>query len=123
MTVKEALIKGNNLAATAIVSIASISFFTEFFREDEMSYKLDDGLLVVLGVAMIVWYRWGKNRFSRSIIPVLFAAAAFIIKLGGVFMEIKDADAGDDFGGVPVFLFALIFILWLYFKSKNIKEA
>jgi hypothetical protein len=70
MTIDEAFQRGNNLLATAIVALSGFAFLPEFFLEDEWFHKLDEGLLFLLGIAGIVWYLTGRNRVTRSIVPV-----------------------------------------------------
>lgn len=122
MSVQEAWQRGNNLVTTTIVALAGIAFLPEFFIETEVPYKIDDGLLFLLGLGAIWWYKVGNHRYVRSIVPVLFVIAGFLVKLMGIFIEIKDKeDVGDDFGGLVLFVAATLFVLWLYWKNK--KEA
>lgn len=124
MTVKEAFYRGNNLLATAIVGLAGFSFLPEFFLEDEKEHKIDDGLLFVLGIGAIIWFLLGKHKYTRSFVPVAFVIASFIVKIGGLLIEIKDKeDVGDDFGGLILFALATILVLVLYFKGKKVKEG
>ena len=116
--------RGNNLVATAIVALSGFAFFPEFFLEDEWQYKIDEGLLFLLGLGAIGSYFKGKNRFKRSIAPIIFVVIALIIKIVAIVIEHKDKeDVGDDVGALVLFVCATIFVIWLYIKSKKFKET
>jgi|SRR5581483_9151457 len=124
MTVQEAYQRGSNLATVAVVSIAALAFSPEMITEDEMLHKVDDALLFILALVAIWWYRRARNRFQRTITPVLIALAAVIIKFGAVLLEMHDAaDVGDDIGGLIVFLLAFILAWWLYSRRQPNLEA
>ncbi len=71
MTVRDALNRGYNLVGTAIIAISGLAFFPEFFTEDELTHRLDEGVHFLLAISSIVWYLLGKNKFSRTIVPIL----------------------------------------------------
>lgn len=121
MTIQEVWNRGNNLVATAIVGLAGVSFLPEAFIEDHPAYKMDDGALFLLGIVGVVWYVTGNNKFTRSIIPPILVTVGFIIKVGGLIMEFADKDdAGDDFGGVILFVLATILVWYLYIMAPKI---
>lgn len=117
MTVEEAWNRGNNLVATAIVSIAGFAFAPELINETEWQFKIDDTLLFLLGIGAIAWYK--KNSLRRSFVYVLFVLTALVIKIGAIVVEIKDKeDVGDDIGGFLIFLLATIFVFYLFSRAK-----
>lgn len=123
MSVKEAVIRGNNMLSAAIVGLAGFSFLPEGFIEDKPQYKIDDGLLFLLGLLAIGWYLKGKNKFTRSIWPVVIVWAGLAVKIMGIVIEIKEKDdVGDDFGGFILFILASVLVSWLYVKAKHIKD-
>lgn len=110
--------RATNLVATTIVALAGFAFLPEFFLEDEIPHKVDDGLLFILGLVAIGWCTTGGNRLKRSIVPLVLTWLALIVKIGGLFLEFSDGqDAGDDFGGLILFVFAALFISWLYSRK------
>jgi len=124
MGAKEAINRANNLMGSAIVALAGFAFLPEAFVEDEWQHKIDEGLLFVLGIIAIVWYKTGKNRFTRSIAPIVLSSIALVIKIIGMIIEHADKeDAGDEFGGIILFALATIFIIYLYKKSKKLLES
>src|SRR5438128_1370070 len=101
MTVDEAFQRGNNLVATAIVALSGFGILPEFFLEDKAVYKLDEFLLFLLGIAGLAWYLLGRNKVTRSLVPVLLVVAALVVKIVGVVIEFSDKDdAADDYGAL-----------------------
>lgn len=123
MTVKEVWNRGNNLLATGIVALAAFSFFGEFFSESEWFAKLDEGLMLVLGLIAIAWYWTKNNRYTRSFWPIVLLVLGLADKIMAIYLERADAeDVGDDFGGVTLFLLGTILVIWLYTKAKNVED-
>ncbi len=124
MTVDEAFQRGNNLLATAVVAFSAFAFLPEFFLEDELPHKLDEGILFLLGIAAIAWYLSGRNKFMRSPIPVGLVGLALATKVLGFILELGDAeDLGDDFGALILFILATITVLVLYIRGTRSQSA
>ena len=125
MTVRDALNRGYNLVGTAIIAISGLAFFPEFFTEDEMTHKLDEGVLLFFAISSIVWYLTGKNKFSRTIVPILFTSAALVMKLIAFFLFEKGdaADLGDEFGAIILFVITLAFLIWQYVSIKRMAQT
>ena len=125
MTVRDALNRGYNLIGTAIIAISGLAFFPEFFTEDELTHKLDEGVLFLFAISSIVWYLIGKNKFSRTIVPLLFTAAALVMKLIAFFLLEKGdaADLGDEFGAMILFVITLAFLIWQYVSTRHMAQV
>lgn len=125
MTVRDALNRGYNLVGTAIIAISGLTFFPEFFTEDELTHRLDEGVLFLLAISSIVWYLLGKNKFSRTIVPILFTTAALVMKLIAFFLLEKGdaADLGDEFSAIILFVITLGFLVWQYVSTKRIAQT
>lgn len=123
MTVTEAWHRGNNLVATAILGLSGLAFLPELFLETEHPYKIDEAVLFLIGAFAVGWYLKGKNKFTRSIVPVILVWLAFATKVMGLVIEFKDKeDAGDDFGALILFLLGSLLVTWLYIKGKKLLE-
>lgn len=121
MTVTEAWNRGNNLVATALVALAGFAFAPEMFVEDEPSHRMDEGLLFVLGLVAIGWYLKGKNKFMRSVVPVVFVWLSLAIKVMAFVIEMKDKeDVGDEMGALILFLLASLLVTFLYIKGRKL---
>src|SRR5579864_7712096 len=124
MTARDALNRGYNLVGTAIVAISGFAFSQEFFFEDEVAHKLDEGVLFLLAIGAIAWYLIGNNKFSRTIVPLLFSSAALIMKLLALlFLETGDsADLGDEYVSLLLFVIAFGFLIWQYVSLNRMEE-
>lgn len=120
MTPKEIWNRGNNLVATAIVALSGFAFAPELHLEPELPFKIDEGLLLLLGLSAIGWYVWGKNKWKHSIVPVIMVWGALVIKIMAVVIEFKDKeDVGDDFGALVLFILASLLVTYLYIIAKK----
>jgi hypothetical protein len=90
-----------------------------------LTHKLDEGVLLLLAISSIVWYLVGKNKFSRTIVPILFTTAALVMKLIAFFLLEKGdaADLGDEFGAIILFVITLAFLIWQYVSVKRMVQA
>lgn len=114
-------LRGNNLAAVLVCALAGIAFLPEVIFEREVPYKIDDLVLFIIGLVAVFWYQSGRNKFSLSIIPVLLVLLGAFTKLEALFVEMKDtAYAGDDYGGVILFIVAFLFFAFLYWQGRKL---
>jgi hypothetical protein len=120
MQLNDAINRGKNLLATSIVALSGLAFLPETFLENDVSDKMDDGILFILGVIAVVWYLMSGNRFKRSMIPPVLVTLAMLDKIMALVIEFKDKDAvGDDFGGLILFIAATILVWWQYYKKDQ----
>lgn len=124
MTIQESVNRGFNLLSVSLVSLAGLAFLPEAFLENDIPDKVDDTLLFVLGMIAIWWYNRSGNRYMRSVLPVAFVVLALVVKLGGIMVEIGDAEAvGDDFGGLILFISAVALVLYQYLKTAKLQSG
>jgi len=120
MQLNDAINRGKNLLAVSLVTLSGVAFLPEFFLENDLEDKIDDGLLFVLGVIAVVWYLVSGNRFKRSWVPMLLVLIALAVKIMGLVIEFKDKEAaGDDFGGLILFIAASILVVWQFNKKDE----
>ncbi len=121
MNIREAINRGFNLLAIGIVGLAGFAFMPEIFLEKDWDDKIDDAMLLVIGLVGIIWYFTKNNRVSRSVLPTALVVAALAVKIMGVIIEHNDPDSlGDDIGGLILFLLATAFIIYQYKKTKKL---
>jgi len=119
MDIKNVINRGRNLLAVTILALSGLSFLPEIFFEDEISHRLDEGLIFILGVIAVSWYLKGKNRFKRSVLPVVLTYIALAVKVMALIIEFSDKqDIGDDFGALILFICAVIVVTWQYRKKS-----
>ncbi|HTL39748.1 MAG TPA: hypothetical protein VL306_02965 [Methylomirabilota bacterium] len=123
MKISESINRGFNLLAVSIVSLSGFAFAAEIFLENDMPDKLDDALLLLLGIVAIWWYLRKNNKFTLSITPVVFVWLSLAIKIMAVIIEHADKEAvGDDFGALTLFILSGILVTYQYYKSKKLTE-
>ncbi|MBU6320926.1 MAG: hypothetical protein KGI78_02135 [Patescibacteria group bacterium] len=124
MTLSESVHCGVNLLGVAIVGLSGFAFLPEVFFENDVPDKIDDGVLFLLSLAGIWWYRRGRNRFARSIAPVALVALALATKIGALLVEFDDpSSAGDDFGALILFVLALGLVWRQYRQAPRLAES
>ncbi len=118
MTLKESINHGFNLMMTAVLFFGGIAFGTLSFSpvENDWLDRLDDIGLPIIGIACVVWFLSGSNRYRRSIVPLVLAGLALVVQLAAIPLERDDLAAfGDNIGGlvllVPFFVFSLIYYI------------
>ena len=112
LTIQDAVNRGYNLLACTTLALAGLAFGTVVFEESDLTDKVDDiGFLLIAGVA-IVWYLVGRNRFKRSVLPIVLSSLAVAIQIVGLVLEHEDpASFGDNIGGIWLFVPLLGFLI------------
>jgi hypothetical protein len=124
MTVQEAVNRGYNLLVCSIVILAGAAFGSVIVNEAELNDKLDDGILLAVGVIALVWYLWGTNRVKRSWIPILCVVLALVGQIIGVLLEKDDKEAfGDNIGGMIIYLPTLVFAIYQYVRPPKLEAS
>ncbi len=120
ITVRESINHGYNLMVPAVLFFGGLAFGTLAFSplEDDWFDRLDDIGLPLIGAVCLIWFLSGRNRYKRSIVPIVLTGLALIIQLVAIPLERDSAAAfGDNIGGIilllPFFVFALIY----YFRT------
>jgi hypothetical protein len=124
MTTEQALNRGFNLMLTTILLLTGLAFASGGIRENDLTDKLDDVGLLALGIVLLVWYLMGKNRFQRSLFPVIVIVLALPLQIYGLLNEISDKEAvGNDIGGMFIFLPLALFTLYQYLRPPKLEAT
>jgi peptidoglycan/LPS O-acetylase OafA/YrhL len=124
MNITQSINRTVNLLGVAIAGLAGFAFAPEAIIEPDWIDKVDDTLILLIGIGAIVWYLQNANRYARSIIPILFVGAALLLKIFAIAVEIADPeDVGDDFGGLILFALATALLIYEYVKAGRTAEA
>jgi hypothetical protein len=109
-----------NYFVTSFVSILGFTLIYEVFAEDDREDKLDDALMVVLGVAAIWWYRKAGYK-GESVVPaIIISGLAVLTKIMAVAIEHADKEAvGDDIGILISLVLAFGFVVWQVLAHKK----
>jgi peptidoglycan/LPS O-acetylase OafA/YrhL len=115
MNITESVNRTVNLLGTAVAALAGFAFAPEAIIEPDAIDKVDDTLIFLIGIGAIVWYLRNGNRTVRSIMPIVFVGAGFLLKIFAIIVEFADPeDVGDDFGGLILFALATAFLIYEY---------
>ena len=119
MTLKDSINRGFNLMVTVFLLLSGLAFGLVALSpvENDWGDRLDDIGLAMIGLTCLVWYLVGRNRFKRTLTPVVLAGLAMAVQLLAVLLERDDPAAfGDNYIGlvllVPFFVFAVYQYLW-----------
>jgi hypothetical protein len=124
MNIRESINRGFNLLAVSIVGLSGFAFLPEIFLEHDIPDKVDDIVLLVLGIVGIFWYRQKNNRFARSRMPLILVGLALLTKIGALIIEFNDAaSVGDDFGALILFVLSFGLVWYQYSKTKKLLES
>lgn len=105
MTLKESINRGFNLMATTILVLVGFAFSIVAASpvENDWGDRLDDIGLVLVGLVALLWYVVGRNRYQRSLVPVMLAGLATAVQLLAVLLERDDPAAfGDNYLGLAL---------------------
>jgi FtsH-binding integral membrane protein len=122
ITVQDALNRTYNLLGVGIIAISSAAFFSDLPAEiDQLPHIVDEVLLGILAIVALVWYFMGRNRYSHTIVPIVFAVIALAIKVLGTIIESRDpADVGDEYGALVLFVVTIIVLVWQYIAANRL---
>jgi hypothetical protein len=124
MTVADAVNRGFNLMASAILALAGAAFSELIFSEPDAIDKVDNSVLLLVGIIAVVWYLWGGQQWKRTPIPLVFSGVALLGQFLGIGIEIGDSAAvGDDFGGLVIYLLTMILLVALYQYNRRYLRA
>jgi len=122
ISVRDAINRGYNLFGVGVVVISGLSFFSDLPAEiDQPTHIVDELLLAVLALVAFIWYLSGRNKYSRTIWPIVFAVLGLAIKVLGLFLEFSDPeDRGDEFGALVLFGVLIITLVWQYVAARRL---
>jgi len=121
MTPIEVRDRGYNLMLSTFLLVAGLGFGTVGFNEADTPDKLDDFLLLGIGIIAVLWYRFSGMRTRRTLIPVGLLMVAVAAQLLGVFLEADDSQAlGDNIGGMLFYVPFTAIALWEYLRPLKL---
>ena len=125
MTLQNAINRGYNLLACTVLALAGLAFGTVVFEEADLLDKVDDIGFLVIGAAAITWYLVGRNRFKRSVVPIVLSAIAIIVQVVGLVLEKDDpASFGDNIGGMWLFVpLFFVLVVQFYINRRHLASA
>jgi hypothetical protein len=120
ITVREATNRGNNMLMIGYLAITASAILERLIGEDDMVDRIDEGVIILLAIAGLVWYFSRRNRYQHSFAPLALFIATFVVQTGGLMAEIGDpAAAGDDYGLVIAYAVGLVVSIVIYARSRE----
>ena len=117
MTLQNAINRGYNLLACTALALAGLAFGTVVFEEADL---LDDIGFLVIGALAVTWYLVGRNRFKRSLVPIVLSGIAIIVQVVGLVLEKDDpASFGDNIGGMWLFVPLLVVLVVQFYLNRR----
>ena len=124
MNISQSVNRTVNLLGAAIAGLAGFAFAPEAIIEPDTIDKVDDTLILLIGIGAIVWYLRNGNRYLRSMVPIVLVGAALLLKVFAIIVEIADPeDVGDDFGGLILFVLSTALLIYLYVSTGKTAES
>jgi len=120
MTLQNAINRGYNSLACTVLALAGLAFGTVVFEEADLLDKVDDIGFLVIGAAAVIWYLLGRNRFKRSVVPIVLSGIAIIVQVVGLVLE-KDnaASFGDNIGGMWLFVPLFVVLVVQFYVNRR----
>lgn len=109
-----------NFFVASFISIVGLTLVSEIIMENDIEDKIDDVVLLVLGLIAMWWYKKSGNK-GASVIPAIWISGiAVIVKIAAVIIEHGDKEAlGDDFALLTACLLSFIFVVWQVLSHKK----
>lgn len=109
-----------NFLVTTFVSIIGFTLIYEVISENDLEDKLDDALMIILGIAAIWWYKKSGYKGAGGKMALIISGAAVLLKVMAIFIEHADKEAvGDDIGIFIGLLLLFLFVLWQILSRKK----
>jgi peptidoglycan/LPS O-acetylase OafA/YrhL len=105
VTLKDNINRGFNLLVTTALFLDGLAFAVVAASpvENDWGDRLDDIGLALVGIVGLVWYLAGRNRFKRSVVPLVLASLAVAVQLLAILLERDDPAAfGDNYVGLTL---------------------
>jgi hypothetical protein len=111
-----------NYFTAAFIGILGFSLAGEIFQEDDAPDKIDDVILLIIGIVAIWWYKKKGYKAPSVTGSLVLLVLALLTKIGAIIVEHADAEAvGDDIGIVIALVITIVFVLWQKFTLKKEK--
>jgi hypothetical protein len=125
MTLQNAINRGYNLLACTVLALAGLAFGTVVLEEADLLDKVDDIGFLVIGAVAVIWYLLGRNRFKRSVVPIVLSGIAIIVQIVGLVLEKDDpASFGDNIGGIWLFVpLFFVLVVQFYINRRHLASA
>jgi hypothetical protein len=120
LTVREALNRGVNFFGVAALGLLATSVIHGLQLARNWSDRADDLALAAVVLSVVGWYRTGRHRYRRSLVPLIGLLLGMASKLAGIWLSYgRLVPAGADFGVAFYLLIAALIYVWQYYHLRK----
>jgi hypothetical protein len=120
VTVREALNRGINFFGVAALGLLATSLIHGLQLARNWSDRADDLALAAITLGVLGWYRAGRNRYRKSLVPLIGLLLGMAVKLAGIWLSYGSLVlAGADFGVAFYLLIAALIYAWQYYHLQK----
>ncbi len=113
--------RGNNLFLIGFIWVLGLTGIPEGVGEGGVKGAFDEAGLLLAGLAAAAWY--SRNRYSRSLVPLVFIGADILMKVAALVVEDPD-DRGDDVGALITLIVLVVTWSVVYLRTRpSIRSA
>lgn len=114
------LVRRLNFFTASFIGVLGLSLSAELFMENDFPDKIDDALMLILGLSAIYWYKKTGYKVSKATGSIIILIIAILIKVLAIYIEHADSEAvGDDFGIISALIIAFIFVVWRTLRKSK----
>jgi hypothetical protein len=120
LTVREALNRGLNFFGVATLGLLSTSLIHGLQLAHSWRARAGDLALAAVTVGILVWYLTGRNRYRRTMVPLVGLVLGVVAKLAGIWLLYgRLVLAGADFGVAFYLLIGALIFAWQYYRLRD----
>jgi hypothetical protein len=107
--------RGNNLFLIGFIWVLGLTGIPEGVGEGGVKGAFDEAGLLLAGLGAAAWY--SRNRYSRSLVPLVFVGADILMKVAALVVEDPD-DRGDDVGTLITLIVLVVTWSVVYLRTR-----
>jgi hypothetical protein len=112
----------NTVVIAIMMFIMSIAVMGKTLAGENILYKIDDMLIITIGLIMVVWYLYKDNKYTNSLIPAYGITGTFVVTLITLIIEAGSESEFDELITLPAISILMIITYYYHFKTKSTIE-